>query len=157
MARWADLEREAPEIAGPGRELVYQHGPGLAYLATVRRDGGLRVHPFCPVITDGGIYGLIGDSPKRRDLAANGVFAIHAFPKEESDDEFMLAGQQVRKLSDPDEVAAVAEVYHASGATSSGEEWTFEFLFDRALLALYERRDSGKPTWPPRYFRWQAK
>jgi hypothetical protein len=157
MARWSDLEREAPDLARDGRALLYQFGPGLAYLATKRADGGLRIHPFCSVVTGGGIYGLIGDSPKRNDLAANGTFAIHAFPKAESDDEFMLAGQQVRKLTDPAEIAAVAEVYHASGATSSGEEWTFEFLFDRALLSLYELRDSGEPTWPPRYFRWQAK
>ncbi|MEO8541493.1 MAG: hypothetical protein ABI577_17250 [bacterium] len=157
MARWSDLEREAPEVAAGGRELFYQHGVGLAYLATARRDDGLRIHPFCPVVTAGGIFGLIGQSPKRADLASSGRFAIHAFPREEADDEFMLSGMAVRRLDDPAEIAAVAEVYHAAGATSSGEEWTFEFLLDRALLSLYERRDSGKPLWPPRYLKWQAR
>lgn len=157
MARWQDIEREAPEIAVPGRQLLYQHGPGLAYLATVRRDGGLRIHPFCPAVTAGGIYGLIGDSPKRADLARNGRFAIHAFPRAESDDELMLAGDSVRRLDDLDEIAAVAKAYHETGATSSGDEWTFEFLPERALFSLYARRDSGQPTWPPAYHRWQAK
>lgn len=66
MARWSDLEREAPDMARESRALIYQFGPGLAYLATRRPDGGLRIHPFCPVVAEGGIYGLIGDSPKRR-------------------------------------------------------------------------------------------
>ncbi len=157
MARWSDLERESPQIATEGRALLYQFGPGLAYLATRRADGGLRIHPFCPVVADGGIYGLIADSPKRRDLASNGAFAIHAFPKPDRDDELMLSGSSVRQLSDPAEIERVAEVYHAAGATSSGDELTFEFLIDRALLSLYEPRDSGKPTWPPQYFRWQAR
>ena len=65
MKRWADLEAEAPQIAEGGRKLVYQYGVGLGFLATLRKDGGLRLHPFCPVITGGGIYGLIGPSPKR--------------------------------------------------------------------------------------------
>lgn len=155
MARWMDLEREAPEIAGAGRELLYQHGPGLAYLATVRPDGGLRIHPFCPVVTGGGIYGLIGHSPKRVDLSRNGQFAIHAFPKAESDDEFMLAGSSVRRVDDDAERAVVSRAYHETGATSSGDEWTFEFLIERALFARYRPRASG-PTWPPEYLRWQA-
>jgi len=154
MARWLDLEREAPGLAAKGRELIYHHGPGLAYLATVRADGGLRIHPFCPVVTGGGIYGLIGDSPKRGDLARDGRYAIHAYPVPGTDDEFMLAGT-ARRIHDASEIAAVSEAYHATGSTSSGEEWTFEFLIERALLSLYEIRD-GRPAWPPRYLRWQS-
>jgi hypothetical protein len=154
MARWQTLETEAPEIAQGGRALLYQHGPGLAYLATVRADGGLRIHPFCPVVTDGGIYGLIGDSPKRGDLARDGRYAIHAFPKEDGDDEFMLAGT-ARRIEDAAVIARVSDVYHAAGATSSGEEWTFEFDIDRALLSLYNPRGVD-PQWPPRYLKWRA-
>ena len=155
MARWADLEREAPLIAGEGRKLLYQHGPGLAYLATTRRDGGLRIHPFCPVVTAGGIYGLIGHSPKRDDLARVGQYAIHAFPKKDGDDEFMLAGS-ARRVTDGAEIAAVSEAYHATGASSSGDEWTFEFLIERALLSLYETLEDGRQSWPPAYHRWRA-
>lgn len=157
MARWSDLEREAPDIARDGRALIYQYGVGLGFLATKREDGGLRLHPFCPIVTDGGIFGRIIDSPKRRDLAANGTFAIHAHQPEDRDDEFMLAGQEVRVLDDPAEIERIAEVYHATGAVSSGDEWTFEFLFDRAWLALYEKREPGKAWTPPRTFHWQAK
>lgn len=155
MASWQTLETEAPEIARGGRALIYQHGPGLAYLATVRADDGLRIHPFCPVVTDGGIFGLIGHSPKRGDLARDGRYAIHAFPIEDRDDEFMLAGT-ARRIDDSAVVARVSEVYHAAGATSSGDEWTFEFDIDRALLSLYNPR-GVEPQWPPRYLKWQAR
>ena len=155
MARWGDLEREAPDLAAGGRTLLYQHGVGLAYLATNRRDGGLRIHPFCPVVTAGGIYGLIGDSPKRADLARDGRYAIHAFPKTDGDDEFMIAGTAQRTL-DEAVIAQVSQAYHATGASSSGEEWTFEFGIEHALLSLYDTLANGKQSWPPKYLRWRA-
>ena len=155
MARWADLEQEAPQIADGGRTLIYQHGVGLGYLATVRNDGGLRLHPFCPVVTGGGIYGLIvSDSPKQADLRRDGRYAFHAFPMADRDDEFMLAGT-ARAVTDDAELAEVSRVYHEGGATSSGNETTFELLIDRALLSLYNPRDSGLPLWPPKYLKWQ--
>jgi len=53
VARWEDLERQAPELAGHGRRLLYQFGLGLGFLATIRPDGGPRLHPFCPIVADG--------------------------------------------------------------------------------------------------------
>jgi hypothetical protein len=156
MARWTDLEREQPDIAAGGQKLVYQHGVGLAYLASVRGDAGLRIHPFCPVITGEGIYGLVAKtSPKHGDLLRDGRFALHTFPVADRDDEFMLAGR-ARVVRDESEIAEVSRLYHEAGATSSGNETTFEFLIDRALLAVYNPRGSGLPLWPPRYLKWQA-
>ena len=44
MATWAELERNAPALADAGRKLIYQFGQmGLAFLATVRRDGAPRL------------------------------------------------------------------------------------------------------------------
>ncbi len=61
-----------------------------------------------------------------------------------------------RRIEDPAVIARVSEVYHAAGATSSGEEWTFEFEIERALLSLYNPR-GVEPQWPPRYLKWQAR
>lgn len=154
MARWEEFAKEAPDLADRGRALIYMHRVGLGYLATVRPDGGPRLHPFCPVIAAGGLFGLIGVSPKRRDLARNGHFAIHAFPKEESDDEFYVTGR-AHRISDEAVMAEVSEAYHSTGATSSGDEWFFEFDIARALLATYKRRSEGN-TWPPTYTKWRA-
>ena len=72
---------------------MQQYGPGLGYLATVRADGGPRVHPVSPVITDEGLFCFVVDSPKRRDLERDGRYALHSFPPEDSDDEAYVAGR----------------------------------------------------------------
>ena len=64
---------------------------GLAFLGTVRADGGPRLHPFCPVIDDG-LYAFIVPSPKRDDLHRDGRYAMHSFPADENEDAFTLAG-----------------------------------------------------------------
>ena len=48
MKRWVDLAREAPELAEAGRALIYQTAIPLGYLASVRKDGGPRVHRSAP-------------------------------------------------------------------------------------------------------------
>lgn len=155
MARWQTLESEAPEIAEKGRALIYQYGTGLGMLATRRANGGLRLHPFCPVVTAGGIYGLIANSPKRADLLERKTYALHAFLPEDRDDEFMLSGA-ANVVTDAATREAVSAAYHAAGATSSGDEVTFEFDIERALLSLYRPRSEEGPHWPPRYLKWHA-
>jgi hypothetical protein len=88
LARWAELEHDAPEIAAAGKELIYQFGLGLGFLATVRKDGGPRVHPICPIIAHGGLYAFIVPSPKQDDLRRDGRYALHSFPPAENDNEF---------------------------------------------------------------------
>jgi hypothetical protein len=155
MADWRAFERDAPELAAAGRALLQQFGVGLGYLATVRPDGGPRVHPFCPILHEGGLYGLIGHSPKQRDLQRDGRYAIHSFPSPEKDDEFYLTGRASER-PDPGLREAVRRTMTASGATSSGDETLFEFDVERALLAVYKKR--GEPdNWPPRYERWHAR
>jgi len=151
MARWGEFATLAPEMAQAGRGLIYQFGPGLGYLATIRKDGGPRLHPFCPTICGDGLYALIGPSPKRYDLLRDGRYAFHTFPKEEVDDEFNLMGR-VRRVDDPEERAAVLEAYLSTGATSSGDEIYFELQIERALLSIY----AGRPSWPPAYTKWRV-
>ena len=93
MASWSEFAADAPRLADGIRPLMQQYGPGFGYLATVRADGGPRVHPVSPVITDDGLYCFVIDSPKRRDLERDGRYALHSFPPEESDDEAYVAGR----------------------------------------------------------------
>src|SRR4030081_730771 len=87
MAFWSEFAAAQPRLAAAIRELVHQYGPGLGYLATVRADGGPRVHPVSPVITDEGLFCFVVDSPKRRDLERDGRYALHSFPPEERNGE----------------------------------------------------------------------
>jgi hypothetical protein len=149
--RWADFEAAAPEMAAAGRGLLYQHGIGLAYLATIRPNGGPRLHPFCPILAVGGLWGFINHrSPKGRDLLRDGRYAIHAFPNGRNDDELMIDGRAV-VCEDEGIAAAVRAEYGATYQTPS-EETLFELRIERVLVATYD--DSS--TWPPVYTKWSA-
>ena len=148
-ARWDEFERAAPDVAAGGRRLLLQYGLGLGFLATIRPDGGPRLHPFCPILAEGGLWGFIGPSPKAADLRRDGRYAVHAFPPEEVDDEFCVDGTAIETTS-PDVIAAVRAAYTAP--IQGGDETLFEFRIERALLATYGPR----PSWPPQYTRWHA-
>ena len=147
VTRWAEFEAAMPEMAAEGRKLLYQFGLGLGFLATVRPDGGPRLHPMCPILAEGGLWAFIGDSPKLRDLRRDGRFAIHAFPPEKVDDEFYVTGRAV-EITAHELIAAVRAAYHAPIQTA--DEVLFEFHLERALWAKYGPR----PSWPPAYTRW---
>src|SRR3954464_8482354 len=108
VVTWSEFLTSDPELAGAIHSLLCQYGPGFGYLATVRADGGPRVHPVSPVITDEGLFCFIIDSPKRRDLERDGRYALHSFPPEESDDEAYVAGH-AQPVTDPAQVARLAQ------------------------------------------------
>ncbi|MER7419822.1 pyridoxamine 5'-phosphate oxidase family protein [Micromonospora peucetia] len=136
MASWSEFAADEPRLADGIRLLMQQYGPGFGYLATVRADGGPRVHPVSPVITDEGLFCFVVDSPKRRDLERDGRYALHSFPPEESDDEAYVAGH-ARPVTDP---ARVARLARSSRAAPQVDWRVFEFTVDVAMLA---RRESG--------------
>ena len=104
MASWSEFAADEPRLARAIHALLHQYGPGLGYLATVRADGGPRVHPVSPVITDEGLFCFVVDSPKRRDLERDGRYALHSFPPEDSDDEAYVAGR-AEPVTDPRRIA----------------------------------------------------
>ena len=148
MARWSEFEADAPEMAAAGKQLIEQFGVGLGFLATVRRDGGPRLHPMCPILAEGGLWTFIGHSPKLGDLRRDGRYALHSFPAVEVDDEFYVTGRAM-EIADPDVRASVRRAYKAE--FQSDDEVLFELLIERALHAKYEKR----PSWPPVYTRWR--
>jgi hypothetical protein len=153
MKRWSEFASEEPAMAEAGRALLYQHGVPLGYLATIRPDGGPRLHPICPVIANGGLYAFIGNrSPKLRDLLRDGRFALHSFPCVEVDDEFFCAGRATA-ISDASVRKIVYDAYTATGAHTSDDTF-FEFRLERALHSKYERRPTMKP---PVFTKWRAK
>lgn len=91
-ATWKELSAARPDLTDAGRELLYEFGVGLAFLATVRRDGGPRLHPICPLIHDDGLYGFLIPSPKRADIIRDGRYSMHSFPLDQNEDAFYLTG-----------------------------------------------------------------
>lgn len=142
LVRWGELAGIRPDLAERGRAIFFNFGVGLGFLATVRVDGGPRVHPISPVITHGGLYGLILPGPKREDLRRDGRYALHSetIPPPNQDDGFYITGRAA-EVTDSELLGAVGDQLLSDlGAT---ERWpgfdtqvAFEFLFDRCLLTL---------------------
>jgi Pyridoxamine 5'-phosphate oxidase len=144
---WARFTRAAPTLSRQVRELFEQYGQAFGYLATVRADGGPRVHPVAPVITDGGLFCFALPSPKRRDLERDGRYALHAYPAEHSDDEAYLAGRAVAVASS-DRRARLARLHRAAPDIN----WR---LFELTIEVAMVTRRYG-PDAPPEHHIWRA-
>ena len=130
MASWSEFAAAEPALAAAIRALLQQYGPGMGYLATVRPDGGPRVHPVSPVITGAGLYCFVVDSPKRRDLDRDGRYALHSYPPEESDDEAYLTGRAI-PVTEPAVTAYLAGALRASLQV----DWRlYELTIETAML-----------------------
>ena len=72
---WSKLESQAPDIATFAKARL--HGK-VAYLATIRKDGSPRLHPFTPMIGEGHFFVFMeSTSPKRNDLLRDARYAVH--------------------------------------------------------------------------------
>lgn len=150
---WARFSAEAPAMAAAGERLL-RGGQGIAYLATVRKDGGPRVHPVAPVLAPGGLYVFVVNLGwKYRDLKRDGRYALHSAAGADGGEEFYVTGPATES-DDADERAAVRE---ASGGRLGGHE--FEALFrlevERALHTVWEGWGTAQ-TWP-RFGKWSAR
>jgi hypothetical protein len=152
MATWNEFETDAPDIAAAGRQMLYQFGVGLAFLATLRKDGAPRLHPICPTILDGHLYALIGPSPKRGDLKRDGRYALHTFPPVDVDDEFLVMGRAAF-IEDKAIEEKVRNDCVSRGMTSTGDDLPFEFRIESVMHAKYP---GGHGTWPPKYSIWKS-
>ena len=134
---WSDFAAQSPTLADDVRALLEQYGQGLGYLATVRRDGGPRVHPVSPVITEGGLFCFVMRSPKRWDLARDGRYALHSYPAELLNDEAYVTGR-AHPVTDPRRRERVARAYRAAPDV----DWQ---LFELTVeLAMVTHRDARR-------------
>jgi hypothetical protein len=59
MVTWKEFAAAQPDLAVIGRSLLFQFKVGLAFLATVRKDGAPRLHPVCPVLSNDRLFLLV--------------------------------------------------------------------------------------------------
>jgi len=143
-------------MAAGGRLLLYQFGVGLGFLATVRTDGGPRLHPMCPLLTDDALYAFIIPSPKQADLGRDGRYSMHSFPCPSNEDAFSLTGRAhpVSDVNVRDALGAqfVSERAALGVAPPAAEDALFEFDFDSCLLT----RTTGHGDPAPHHTVWHA-
>jgi hypothetical protein len=141
MATWERFESLAPDLAAFGRERIQR--TGVTYLATVRADGGPRVHPVTPVFAGGRMWiWMEPSSPKRHDVLRDPRYAMHA-AVEGSDGgggEFVLRGR-ARASDDPQERALVA------GPNTPDRYVLFELGIDEVMASRYVDHDPVRDRW----------
>ncbi len=153
---WQQFASARPDIAEAGRTLLYQFGVGLAFLSTVRPDGGPRLHPVCPVLVGGRLVAHVIPSPKRADLHRDPRYALHSFPTDGNEDAFYLTGQ-AEPVADGELIAAAtAQFLSERGLASEPDDFSdgefFEFRLGRCLLTT----TTGHGDWHPRHEVWAA-
>ena len=136
MVPWHEFVAAAPELAATGEGLLFQFGVGLAFLATVRKDGGPRLHPVCPVLSHGRLYVLIiPTSPKQQDLRRDGRYALQTFPQPKPDSaEFYITGR-AELIEDP---ILRRAVFNDAKHKAHESEILFELKVDRAMHTTWE-------------------
>jgi len=136
MVTWKEFAAAEPEMARAGRSLLNQFSVGLAFLATVRKDGAPRLHPVCPVLSDDRLFVLITPtSPKRHDLLRDGRYALQTFPQPKpGSDEFYVAGKALPVDDEATRAAVLGDAKHMADAA----ETVFELTIDRVMHTRWE-------------------
>jgi hypothetical protein len=159
MANWAQFETEAPDLADvatrlwPGIVALQRHERppagtpcfAVSYLASIRRDGGPRLHPFCPILAGGRLFAAIPrSSPKGWDLRRDPRCAIHALPGP-SDDELCIRARALEASDSMSTRAMVRGVVEQSGVGGMIESSRRAFEFDLRQVDVAYWLDVGQP------------
>lgn len=81
MTTWQEFARQAPDLAAFGRA---RFGSGVAYLGTLRADGGPRVHPVTPIVGEKLFLFMEPTSPKGKDLQRDPRYTLHCSVEDSS-------------------------------------------------------------------------
>jgi hypothetical protein len=92
----------------------------------------------------------MAESPKRRDLDANGLFAIHALPGPQ-DEEFYVAGAATRSRDADTRLSVLAAMPYDD---ADERHLLYEFSPERALWTTWE--NFQKPGMRPVHRVWRA-
>ncbi len=144
MTTWKSFAQQAPEIAAFGEA---RFRGGVAYLGTVRSDGGPRVHPVTPIIGDELYLFMEPTSPKGKDLQRDGRYTLHCSVEDSSggSGEFYVRGTATFS----DDPLVREQAIQASSYKPQARYVLFVFAVEFAFMNRYV---DGNPT--PR--RWQA-
>lgn len=156
MLTYPEFTAARPGLADATRALFYQFGVGLAFLGTVRPDGGPRMHPVCPLASPRGLYALLIPSPKVGDLRRDARYALHSFPTDSNEDAAYLTGE-VTFPDDAEVRGAFDDQFRTERPTMEPDpgmpEWTLvEFLVQTCLLT----RTTGHGDPAPVHTVWHA-
>jgi hypothetical protein len=154
MVSWQTFSEADPSLAAHGRRLLLlgrEYGgfeAGLAYLATIRPDGGPRIHPISPALLHGRLYAFIlTASPKYADLRRDGRYALHSFPHTLAEDSFDDEEWYLTGVATPVEDAATRQAVTDACGDDVEAGMVFELGLERVM---HKHREQGRAiytTW----------
>jgi hypothetical protein len=137
MARWSDIEAEAPELAALARGFLDAHVHKT--LATLRRDGSPRISGTEVIFAEGDLWlGSMWEAVKARDLQRDPRFAVHSGSEDPPgwSGDAKVAGR-VEEIEDADRKAAIT-----GGKAPAGPAHLFRADIDElVVVGLNESRD----------------
>lgn len=91
MTSWKEFEQQDPDLAAFGKARFQS---GVAYIGTLRPDGGPRVHPCTPIIGEQLFLFMEPTSPKGKDLLRDSRYTLHCAVEDSSggNGEFYVRG-----------------------------------------------------------------
>ncbi len=140
---WKTLEEGNSELAAFG---VKRFEGGVAYLATVRKDGSPRVHPVTPIVGQGHLFLFMEPtSPKGHDLRRDGRYAMHSVVSDSSgaSGEFIITGQA--ELIDNPATRALA--YQLASYTPADRYILFELSVESGSSTIYQDGQPVRQHW----------
>ena len=103
---WQIFSSQSPELAEFASTRLHSK---VAYLATIRKDGSPRVHPFTPIIGEGRFFVFMEPtSPKGHDLRRDGRYALHCSVSDTSGESGEVIVTGMAKFIEDSEVRAQA-------------------------------------------------
>src|SRR5512134_3434108 len=142
VGAWAELEVGDPELAAFGRE---RFEGKVVFHATLRRDGGPRLHPVSPWFGAGLLLvGFRARSPKNDEVALDGRYAMHSAIEPDNHEgeggEFLVRGWMERiSLDHPGAVAVPYEAEYELAIYACSVEEAVGTTYPGGGSPLYRR------------------
>ena len=142
MTSWEIFAQQAPEIATFGATRFRQ---GVAYLGTLRPDGGPRVHPVTPIVGQQLFLFMEPTSPKGKDLQRDPRYTLHCSVENSSGEsgEFYVRGQAT--LTDAPQLREAA--VQASSYTPQEHYILFVLTVEFAFMNTYVNGTPNPQRW----------
>lgn len=142
MNSWQEFSEQAPELAAFGQTRFQS---GVAYLGTIRPDGGPRVHPVTPIMGEELFLFMEPTSPKGKDLQRDPRYTLHCAVEDSGGGggEFYVRGQATLVQDQ----AMRAQAVQAASYSPAERYILFVLTVDFAFMNVYSEGQANPQRW----------
>ena len=142
MSSWHEFTQQAPELAKFGQ---IRFASGVAYLGTIRPDGGPRVHRVTPIMGEELFLFMEPTSPKGKDLQRDPRYTLHCAVEDSGGGggEFYVRGQATLVQDQ----AMRAQAVQAASYSPADRYILFVLTVDFAFMNVYSKGQANPQRW----------